>query len=119
MSKVGRPRNKGGTVASILRRDRKCWLCRRGVAAADASRDHVEARSLGGYNKARNYRLAHQRCNSARGAVPPDLVVRVLAVLPPGASSEVICQALRRASGAWERGGQAAVLRLATVESPT
>ena len=55
-------------MASVWRRDRRrCWLCRRSVAVADASRDHVEPASLGGYDKSANYRLAHRVCNTSRG----------------------------------------------------
>lgn len=58
----------GGNIRSIWERDRRrCHICGRGVALGDASRDHVEPRSLGGYDKAANYRLAHKACNTARG----------------------------------------------------
>lgn len=84
-------------MLSILARDRKCWICGMGVAAVDASRDHMHPRSEGGYDKARNYKLAHRTCNSARGALPPGDVVRIVGQMA-GQSAEELRQALRAAS---------------------
>lgn len=97
---MGRTRNQGGTVRSILQRDRKCWICKRGVSVADASRDHVNPRSMGGYNKARNYRLAHKGCNSARGSLPEDEVIRIVNQLG-NPSTGAVQQALREAWRDW------------------
>ena len=86
----------GGTVASIWRRDRRrCWICSHGVAIADATRDHVEPRSHGGYDKSKNYRLAHARCNVARGNLS-EAVVRSVQAENPDGSAETIRQALLR-----------------------
>lgn len=88
-------------VASIWSRDkRRCWICRRIVALPDASRDHVKPRSEGGYDKARNYRLAHRLCNTARGALPEDRVRSLVDGIWP-ASITQICGVLRAASGAY------------------
>lgn len=84
----------GGTVTSIWQRDkRRCWICGHGVRLDEASRDHVEPRGLGGYDKAKNYRLAHSRCNSARCRIPAHVVDKIRDSMP-GVSSEVIRGAL-------------------------
>lgn len=93
-------RTNGGTVKGILRRDRKCWLCKRGVREDEASRDHKSPRSLGGPTKARNYLLAHRQCNSARGNLPFHLTQAIVFEFR-GKSTEVICQELRKASIEW------------------
>ena len=58
----------------------KCWLCRRPVDRSLAgqevpgapTRDHVVPASLGGSNARHNLRLAHRRCNIARGIASPE-----------------------------------------------
>lgn len=84
----------GGTVTSIWERDkRRCWICGHGVPRIEASRDHIEPRGLGGYDKARNYKLAHRRCNTARHRMPVHIVDKIRKSMP-GVSSEVIRGAL-------------------------
>lgn len=100
----GKVRNEGGTVDSIWRRDgRKCWLCKHGVSVDDASRDHVQPQLTGGYNKARNYRLAHRQCNTARGALPIRETLAVLSTLTDRTTTNGACDALRRAYVDWMR----------------
>lgn len=90
-------RPKGGTVASIFQRDkRRCWICGHAVRKDEATRDHVDPRSRGGYDKAKNYRLAHARCNVARGNLSETVVDAIRKALP-GASAEVIRNALHAA----------------------
>lgn len=98
-------------MRSVFRRDKaKCWICDHGVAVTEASRDHIRARSHGGYDKARNYRLAHVSCNNARGNLTPEQVLQVRATLPSDARGQMVCQALRaevkalRAAGRTIRG---------------
>jgi 5-methylcytosine-specific restriction endonuclease McrA len=84
----------GGSVHSIWQRDkRRCWICGHGVNLNEASRDHIEPRGLGGYDKAKNYRLAHRSCNSSRHRIPAYIVDRIRNELD-GASAEVIRAAL-------------------------
>lgn len=47
------------------------WLDRR--PPAGPSKDHVKPRGLGGYDKWRNYRLAHVICNGARKRMAPEV----------------------------------------------
>ena len=85
---------KGGTVQSIWERDKhRCWICGHGVTLQEASRDHLEPRGLGGYDKAKNYKLAHKRCNVARHRTPVHIVDKIRKELT-GASSEVVRGAL-------------------------
>lgn len=63
----------------------------------------MSPRSLGGYNKSANYRLAHQLCNSARRNLPYHLTREVLASLPPDARAGLVQQRLREAHGIWHR----------------
>lgn len=68
--------------------DGKCWLCggqmlrfgRSNTTPLSASNDHIIPRSMGGGSCIRNKRLAHRRCNSARGNAPPgrDALDRVI-----------------------------------------
>lgn len=44
-----------------------CALCGQPMPLADASRDHVIPRSMGGSSSARNLRLTCTACNNARG----------------------------------------------------
>lgn len=89
-------RIEGGHVRSIWRRDKRiCWICNHVVAKLDASRDHLKVRSKGGYDKSKNYRLAHKDCNNARGDLMLELVEQVIRSLPPKASAQVVQQALR------------------------
>lgn len=96
-------RHTGGTVAAIHKRDRICWLCRFAVPITEASRDHQQPRSAGGYDKASNYRLAHRGCNAARGNLPYDLVIIVLRGLPDDAKPHVVREALHAAHRDWQR----------------
>lgn len=90
-------RPRGGTLRSIFQRDkRRCWICGHRVTLDEASRDHVDPRSNGGYDKALNYRLACSKCNVARGTLP-ESVVDLIRKGMPGASSETIRNALRAA----------------------
>lgn len=90
-------RPNGGTVAGIWQRDRgRCWICDHKVRKDEASRDHVEPKSTGGYDKSRNYRLAHSLCNGSRGNLP-ESVVEMIRKGMPNAPSEVIRNALRAA----------------------
>lgn len=86
MTKKGTPPNTqtyrkgtGGTIKAVwLRDDRKCHLCGSRVELKDASRDHVETASSGGYAKADNFRISHKRCNHARGNLPLDMAYQVI-----------------------------------------
>lgn len=90
-------RPNGGTVASIWQRDKgRCWICGHKVRKEEATRDHVDPRSLGGYDKAKNYRLAHDRCNVTRGNLS-EVVVRAIRQALPDAPAEVIRNALHTA----------------------
>lgn len=85
----------GGTVASIWQRDKaRCWICRHAVRKDEASRDHVTPKSAGGYNKGRNYRLAHARCNTARGVLDEATVKAIVDALPRGSTATVVRDAL-------------------------
>jgi hypothetical protein len=111
-------KNEGGHVVSIWRRDsRRCWICRRAVPEPEASRDHVRPRSEGGYAKARNYRLAHRECNSARGALPEDEVRRIADERLP-CSREWLCAALRVASKAYYQSEEHAALHVGVPPYP-
>lgn len=92
----------GGSVKAILRRDRRCWICRRSVAPQDATRDHRKPRSHGGYDKAANFLLADKRCNAARGDLPYGRTVSVLAQLPDDSHPDHIRQALFAAQKEWQ-----------------
>jgi hypothetical protein len=72
----------GGTIRSVWAKDRGlCHLCGCHVALKEASRDHIETASNGGYNKADNYRIAHRDCNHARGDLPIDMAYQVVSEL--------------------------------------
>jgi 5-methylcytosine-specific restriction endonuclease McrA len=45
-----------------------CWLCRKEIAIAEVSIDHVLPISLGGDSSLENLRLAHLSCNQGRGS---------------------------------------------------
>jgi 5-methylcytosine-specific restriction endonuclease McrA len=73
-----------GTMTGLMRKayraqKGKCWLCGHHMPSwgsnhpLAASRDHVQARAMGGYDKWRNHRLAHRVCNSARGHMPAEV----------------------------------------------
>lgn len=97
----------GGTVLSIWQRDKgRCWICAHGVRQDEASRDHVKPRGLGGYDKAKNYRLAHMRCNTARHRTPEHVVVKIRESLPVGASSEAVRGALAAYHSEQDRAGR-------------
>lgn len=51
----------------VLSEETSCWLCNGVVARGEQSVDHVVRRADGGQNVRSNLRLAHKRCNSARG----------------------------------------------------
>lgn len=72
-------RNQGGTIKAVWQRDHgRCHLCGQPVPIKEASRDHIETASSGGYNAADNYRISHKRCNHARGNLPLDLAYQVV-----------------------------------------
>jgi 5-methylcytosine-specific restriction endonuclease McrA len=48
----------------------KCWMCGCHLTFEIATVDHLKPKSLGGLNRASNFRLACIRCNSARGNQP-------------------------------------------------
>lgn len=84
-------KNRGGTVESVWLANKKtCWICHGFVQRTDASRDHVVARSSGGYNKSSNYLLAHKRCNQARGALSPSFIYRLHADHPYAKPEEIL-----------------------------
>lgn len=66
-----------------------CWICGERMAIAAnasgnpkyASFDHVIAKANGGGNVQSNLRLAHKKCNSARGDLPASHVLIVQATL--------------------------------------
>lgn len=85
----------GGSVVSIWERDdHRCWICEHGVRRDEATRDHVQPRGMGGYDKAKNYRLAHARCNVARSRVPADIVVKIRNSLGGAPSADAMRQGL-------------------------
>lgn len=54
-------------LEAIKRRDRTiCWLCRKRVAKADLSFDHVTPLVVGGSHSLENLRVAHKKCNSRK-----------------------------------------------------
>lgn len=72
-------KGEGGTIKAVwLRDNRKCHLCGQPVPLKEASRDHIETASNGGYDKADNYRISHKRCNHARGNLPLDMAYQVI-----------------------------------------
>ena len=86
-----------------------CWLCGDTVDA-DAhagspwagSVDHVVPKARGGGDEAENLRLAHRRCNSARGSRRPELDwPRDVPVVDAAPLWPVVTRALRR-HGDWE-----------------
>jgi hypothetical protein len=75
----GYRKGQGGTIKSVwLRDNRKCHLCLQPVELKEASRDHIETASNGGYAGADNYRISHKRCNHARGDMPIELAYEVV-----------------------------------------
>jgi hypothetical protein len=86
-----------------------CWICGGGIDRAgpaggpwSASVDHVLPRARGGTNDPANLRLAHRRCNGARGSALPELEwPRDLSVLDAAPVWPVVQPALRR-PGDWE-----------------
>lgn len=108
----------GGNIAAIRARDkRRCWMCGHGVSMADASRDHVKARSEGGYNRAKNYRLAHRECNHARGPLPFEEVVRIMGANPEATPTR-LRELLRAAAKVYVNGPEHAERRRATSARP-
>lgn len=98
------PQPEGGSIRAIWIRDAKrCHICGYGVLLAEASRDHVEPKSAGGYDKATNYALAHKRCNSARGSLTMDEVRRVIASLGEKPTMAQVINGLKVAKGARDR----------------
>ena len=89
--------------------DWTCWICGGGIDRAGpaagpwaASVDHVLPRARGGTNDPANLRLAHRRCNGARGSALPELEwPRDLPVLDAAPVWPVVQRALRR-PGDWE-----------------
>lgn len=89
------PKPRGGSLESVWLRDKgRCWICGNAVRQTDASRDHVKPKSRGGYNKAKNYRLAHRGCNSARGVLPVWVVHEVRTTLPTVCRARLVQAAL-------------------------
>lgn len=52
-----------------------CWLCNKSIVDEEPTIDHIVPRALGGTHKLTNLRLAHQRCNKARGHGPVPVLV--------------------------------------------
>lgn len=53
----------------LLKRQRGlCAICGLPVGPADATLDHIVPRSVGGGGEIENLRVAHRRCNMARGS---------------------------------------------------
>ncbi len=68
MSRRRRLRYGVTVVIAVWVRDQGlCQLCGQPVQPAEASLDHVLPRCYGGPSTIANLRVAHQRCNSARG----------------------------------------------------
>lgn len=87
---------------SIFARDRRtCHICGHKVPRPEATRDHVKVKSQGGYDKSKNYRLAHRDCNNARGDLDIETVYEIAKSMP-GVAASVLRQALsdRRSRGA-------------------
>ena len=92
-----------------LRDGATCWLCGGGVDATAhtgspwaGSVDHVVPRARGGGDEPTNLRLAHRRCNSARGSRLPELDwPRDVPVVDAAPIWPVVTRALRR-RGEWE-----------------
>jgi 5-methylcytosine-specific restriction endonuclease McrA len=56
-------------LESIIRRDGNlCYLCGRETSVHDVSFEHVVPLVAGGSHTPENIRVAHQRCNSKKGA---------------------------------------------------
>lgn len=101
-----------------------CWVCGGDVDRAGPltgpwapTVDHVLPRARGGTNDPTNLRLAHRRCNGARGSSLPELDwPRDLPVLDAAPVWPVVQRALRR-RGEWEvvavLAGQDAAVRAA------
>jgi 5-methylcytosine-specific restriction endonuclease McrA len=47
-----------------------CFYCKKPIAAAEMTIDHVESKKLGGSGSAQNLVLAHKACNAAKNHVP-------------------------------------------------
>ena len=70
-----------GLVAKAFKQQKgRCWLCGHAMLLVwgsnhplALSRDHVKPRADGGYDKWRNYRLAHRTCNTARDRMAPEV----------------------------------------------
>lgn len=56
--------------------DGRCWICREPVVD-DWSRDHVISLAMGGDHTYNNVRLAHRRCNEAKGDLHPEQLFNV------------------------------------------
>jgi 5-methylcytosine-specific restriction endonuclease McrA len=56
------------TVATQLHGQVPCWLCGEHVSMADATLEHIVARSEGGSSHAENLAISHAACNHARHA---------------------------------------------------
>lgn len=97
------PKFHGGSVRSIQRRDKTCWLCTGKVQPNEATRDHLNPASEGGYDKSKNYRLAHRECNIARSNLPYDLTLQTLASIPQDSSRAQVQRLLRERYQIWMR----------------
>lgn len=104
--------------------DWRCWLCAGPVDRQAplggpwaASVDHVVPRSLGGADTDGNRRLAHRRCNGARGNRVPELawpatipmvdappLFPLLAGQRTGAPAVVVALVIDEDDAAWARG---------------
>lgn len=54
----------------------RCHYCRRMLTIETATVDHFIARSRGGENRAKNYRVACKPCNGKKAANTPPIFVR-------------------------------------------
>ena len=56
------------TVARQLHGQVPCWVCGQHVEHADATLEHITARSSGGSSHQHNLAISHARCNQQRHA---------------------------------------------------
>ena len=95
---------KGGNVEAVWRGWKKrCAICRHAVAREDASRDHRVPRAEGGSSHAKNYLLAHRRCNSIRGRLPWADVLRMYDELKARLGSDPSMVQVQAELGAWKK----------------
>lgn len=49
---------------------RNCWMCACVLTRGNATVDHLKPQSMGGKDRAENYKLSCKPCNNARGDKP-------------------------------------------------